>query len=61
MADSGFPVGRGDPFGGANLQRGHFLAETYVKMKELGPVRGGGGLAGGALDPPMHTFSQKNG
>ena len=32
-ADPGFPIG-----GGADLQRGHFSAETYVKTKELGPV-----------------------
>ena len=37
LADPGFPVGEG----GADLQRGHFSAEMYVKTKELGPVEGG--------------------
>ena len=48
VADPGFPVGGG----GADLPRGCFFTETYVKMKELGPVGGGGGggerRAGGA-------------
>ena len=53
VADPGFPVG-GPPtrWGGANLQRVHFSAKTYVKMKEIDPV--GGACAGGApLDLPM--------
>ena len=29
-----------DPLGGANLQRVHFLAKTYVKVKEIDPVGG---------------------
>ena len=42
VADPGFPVG-GVPsrLGGANLQRGYFLAKMYAKMKELDPVGGG--------------------
>ena len=33
MVDPGFPVG-----GGTDLRRVHFLAKTYVKMKEMDPV-----------------------
>ena len=39
----------GFPTGGANLRHGHFLAETYVKTKELGP----GGAGDTPMDPPM--------
>ena len=42
-----FPLGGADPLGGgggANLRHGHFLAEMYAKMNELGPI-GGGALA----------------
>ena len=47
VADPGFPVGGGggvDPLGGGgmDLQRGFFLAKMYVKMKEFGPIGGGG-------------------
>ena len=28
--------------GGADLRCGHFLVETYAKMKELGLIEGGG-------------------
>ena len=43
VADPGFPIG-GAPthWGGTNLQCIHFLAKTYVKMKEIDPVGGGG-------------------
>ena len=34
VADTGFPVGVGG--GGGSLQHAHFLAEMYVKTKELG-------------------------
>ena len=44
-----FPLGGGrggaEPLGGANLQRGCFLAKTYVKTKPL--------------DPPMHLYWKK--
>ena len=55
MADPGFPVGGGaDPLGGANLRRIHFLVKTYVKIKEIDPVGGGGARAAAPpLDPPM--------
>ena len=65
MADPGFPVG-GAPTHrrGANLLRVHFLAKTYVKMKEIDPVGGGGGAhtAVPPLDPPMIMleFLQEN-
>ena len=39
MADPGFPIGGG---GGADLQRIHFLAKMYAKMKEMDPVGGAG-------------------
>ena len=32
--------GGADPLGGPNLRRIHFLAKTYVKMKEIDPVGG---------------------
>ena len=51
-----FPLGGADPLGGgADLQRGHFLVEMSAKMKEFGPIGGGGGPhAGGTpLDPPI--------
>ena len=42
VADPGFPVGGVlTCWGGANLRRIHFLAKTYVKMKEIDPVGGG--------------------
>ena len=44
--DPGFPIGEGADLlrggGGADLRCRHFSVETYVKMKELGPVGGGG-------------------
>ena len=42
VADLGFPVG-GAPsrWGGADLQRGHFLVKTYAKTKVWDPVGGG--------------------
>ena len=44
-------------WGGANLQRIHFLVKTYTKTKEMDPV--GGARAGGApLDPPMKYVTQ---
>ena len=59
MADPGFPIG-GAPthWGGANLQRVHFLAKTYVKMKEIDPV-GGGMRRRRPLDPPMLIITNK--
>ena len=59
MADPGFPVGGGgaDPLGGANLRHVHFSAKTYVKMKEIDPVGGGGVAVPPPLDPPMHLYS----
>ena len=39
VADARFPIGGG---GGADLRCGHFATKTYVKMKELDPVGGGG-------------------
>ena len=44
-ADLGFPV-EGAPTiigGGTNLRHRCFSVKTYVKMKEFGPVGGGGG------------------
>ena len=42
-ADPGFPVGGGAaPLRGTNLRYGCFSAEMYAKMKELGPMGGGG-------------------
>ena len=43
-ADPGFPIGGAPTLvgGGANLRRRCFLVKTYVKMKEFGPVGGGG-------------------
>ena len=57
VADPGFPVGGGaDPLeGGTNLQRVHFSAEMYAKMKEIDPVAGVGRWRR-PLDPPMHTL-----
>ena len=47
VADPGFPVGRGRAIGeDADPQREYFSAKTYVKMKELNPVGGGGGATG---------------
>ena len=57
VADPGFPVGGGvDLVGGAVDPRGSYVSKIlHVKMKESGPV-GGGGRAGRApLDPPMNT------
>ena len=47
-ADSGFPVGGAPTLigGGTNLRHRHFSVKTYVKMKEFGPVGGGGARAG---------------
>ena len=41
--------------GGANPQHRHFLVKTYVKMKEFGPVGGGGDTHWKLLyvDPPL--------
>ena len=51
-ADPGFPIGGADLLGGsANLRCGHFLAEMYVKTKELGSV--GGMHQWCLLDPPL--------
>ena len=47
VADPGFPIGGHQPIGGDDLRCGRFSAEMYAKMKELGPV-GGGGVADGA-------------
>ena len=56
VANPGFPIGGGtDPLGGADLQRVHFLAKTYAKMKEIDPVGGEGVHASSTpLVPPMH-------
>ena len=56
-----FPLGGGaDPFGGVtNLRHVHFSAKTYVKMKEMDPVGGGGGgerTGSAPLDPPMIPY-----
>ena len=54
-ADPGFPVGGARPVaGGTDLQRGHFLAEMYVKTKELGPV----GRRGGLWRHPLESASE---
>ena len=44
VVDPGFPVGCGtNPvWGDTNIRRGCFSVKMYVKMKELGPVGGGG-------------------
>ena len=42
VADPGFPVGGG----GMDLRRRHFSPKMFAKMKELGPVGGGGACAG---------------
>ena len=56
MADPGFPVGGGvDLVRGAVDPRGGYVSKIlHVKMKESGPV-GGGGAPGAPppLDPPM--------
>ena len=39
-------VGRGPVRGGMDLRHGCFSAKMYVKMKELGPVGGGGRVPG---------------
>ena len=54
VVDPGFPIGGGhQPVGGgADLQCVHFLAKTYVKMKEIDPV-GGHMPAAPPLDPAM--------
>ena len=55
-ADPGFPVGGRQPIeGGTYLRDGCFSAETYAKMKELDPVRGGGVHACGPPDPPLFS------
>ena len=41
-----FPLGGGDPLGVADLGRERFSVETFAKMKELGPVEGGGDTGG---------------
>ena len=46
-----FPLGGG----GANLRHIHFLAKTYVKMKEMDPV--GGACAGSAPPGSTNAFS----
>ena len=38
VADLGFPMGGRRAVGGADLQRGCFLAKTNAKTKELDPV-----------------------
>ena len=50
-----FPLGGAEPLGGTNLRCGHFLAKTYVKTKELDPVRGG--TSSTPLDLPMVIFN----
>ena len=56
VADLGFPIGGGggaELLGrGTNLQRGHCLAKTYAKTKELDPI-GGRTLAAPPFDLPM--------
>ena len=53
VADPGFPVGGGvDLVGGAVDPRGGYVSKIlHVKMKESGPVGGGGGRAPGAPPP----------
>ena len=46
MVDPGFPMG------GVDLRCGCFSPKMYTKMKELGPVVGGG--------PPMQVLFTKN-
>ena len=61
VADPGFRVGGAlTRWGGANLRRIHFLMKTYVKMKEIDPVGGGGMRRQRPLDPPMNAICGKN-
>ena len=57
VADPGFPIG-GAPthWGGADLRHVHFLAKTYVKMKEMDPVGGGAHAGGTPLNLPMYIY-----
>ena len=50
VADPGFTFGGGGDMG---LGGGHFSGKMYVKMKELGPVWGGGVGQACPLDPSM--------
>ena len=54
-----FPLGGADPLGGANLRCIHFSAKTYVKMKEIDPVGGGGGGAHAVAPPWIHQCKGK--
>ena len=57
-ADPGFPVGGVDPFWGAwTSDEAAFSVKMYVKMKELDPVGGRGGVRRKILhvDPPMQN------
>ena len=60
VVDPGFPVRGTDPFRGVTgLRHGRFLVKIYVKMKELGPVRvGGGGRAPGTLSKSFNALLQ---
>ena len=62
VADPGFPVGGGVDLvrGAVDPRGGYVLKILHVKMKESGPV-GGGGRAPGAppLDPPMPSVSHQ--
>ena len=53
MADPGFPVGGGmDLVGGAVDPRGGYISKIlHVKMKESGPMGGGGGARAGRAPP----------
>ena len=58
MVDLGFPIRGGtNLLGGTNLRCVHFLAKTYVKMKEMDPV---GGCAP-AVPPPGSTNDKYRG
>ena len=55
-----FPLVGTDPLGDADLRHGHFSAELYAKMKELGPI-GGGGIPPGSANGffPTLLFSSE--
>ena len=56
VADSEFPVGGGMDLvggGGVDFREGYVSKILYVKMKESGPLGGGGHVLDAPLDPPM--------
>ena len=57
VADPGFPVGGSGPRRGGEDSRGGYVSKLlYVKMKESGPVGGGGVRRARPLDPPMVMY-----